>query len=188
MSLLFAEIGCGTFPVPLCGEYDFPPGSIYFCAENERERLYGEYGAAILLGRDRPDLETIFYHGSAETIPLETRSVDEVFLGNVVGFPPMAEATLNKIFKETGRILKEDGQLVILETITPRIHPPDELDELLAGSGLLLGDVVVKGQNIWEDSVRPYDRQASLGSSAYRSYLAVVNPSGGRGGNRTLNP
>lgn len=58
------------------------------------------------------------------------------------------------ILKEAKRILKPDGKLTILETLTP---PPDDiLKVLLENAGISVEEQVGYGEDGWEPAVTPY--------------------------------
>jgi SAM-dependent methyltransferase len=118
-SQLFVEIGPGAFPVPSVGKLDF--------VEEETRYIGVEKDAKnIALPRDMVrrkvgEMGDIILGDASEKLPLGDETADIVYLANVAGNPKTHSGELEKIFGESKRILKPDGELIIVENITPPI-------------------------------------------------------------------
>ncbi|MCL5666576.1 MAG: class I SAM-dependent methyltransferase [Patescibacteria group bacterium] len=171
---IFVEIGpYASLSVPMAGSKKFEEGSFYIAVEKDHK----------IAKRTERDfkLEALQnFHvipGDAGKMPfLGNHTVDEVFLGNVVGDPGVHNHI--KIFEEIKRILKPGGKLVIKETTTPDTVNLHTIEYILKNEGFTIIKASRPTDGSWESDVNPYDilsakNKSNLISDDYRkeSYI-----------------
>lgn len=74
--------------------------------------------------------------GDGQRLPVQDGEVDEVFMGNVLGFVgPMSEEA-RQLIREAIRVLKSEGRITILETLTPANLK--RIEEIFKSKGFVL--------------------------------------------------
>lgn len=137
------EVGCGSTPAPFIKpenlkEYQDAyivridlggPGSTE-ALEKQRiirsSEIQGSVGGAQIL--DKEILSKIpewkgkidYLQTDAASLPFKENSFDEIYMTNVIGYPNKNVDEIKKMFKESSRVLKKNGELVIVETYTPQ--------------------------------------------------------------------
>lgn len=132
---IFVEIGPGSLAIPVNkkGRF-FEDNEIYIGIDKDMQglidsKLLSHYLKKKLEKLGKYKNKNIFFlNGLAEKLPFENNFVDEIFLGNIVGCPKISLKALERILKETERVLKENGILIIKENISP--FEFDELNKL----------------------------------------------------------
>lgn len=199
-SRVFVEIGCSFSPVVLRGNTEFPEPSQYIGIDIRERDLRDAHS---LVSKEHPDVNMELIHWTAEALPLVSDSVDEVFLGNVLGDPSIDRkrltrlrqqrsaawieseigrspepisvndcVTLPRILKQAHRVLRDDGQLSILETLTPLSL--NVLIDLLRLSGFALRHFVTCNNPSWHEVVDPYDIKPNDGMPYSPAYIAFA--------------
>lgn len=115
---IIIEVGTGAEPFPTTGNKTINDGEYYVGVESN-ERLCMRAKTAIDRIKKPQIGETDIVWADARKLPLVNESVSEVIFCNVFG-DLRIYTELDKMVKESLRVLKEDGMLVVVETLTPR--------------------------------------------------------------------
>lgn len=122
-SRVFVDLGSGVWPSAFSGNREFKDSDYYVGVDISRKKIEDALSLEDI-ARNRENVSRVnknilFIEGDAASLPFGEKSVDEVFLGNVLG--ETAIRYIDDFLPEVYRILKLDGSLVILETITPSV-------------------------------------------------------------------
>ncbi len=120
---IFVEIGPGSLAIPT--NKLFKEHEIYIGIDTDYQALKISKDLSDFFAKRKKEIGKIneknifFLRGSAEKLPFEDNFVDEIFIGNVIGYSRISLKVKDKILKEIERVLKENGLLIIKETLTP---------------------------------------------------------------------
>ena len=118
---VFIDLGSGLFTAAFSGNRALQDNDYYIGVDNNRKKIQAALTthdiAANKKNFDNIGKNVFFVQGNGGELPFADSSADEVFLGNVLG--DRAIHSVDAFLTEARRILKTDGKLVILETITP---------------------------------------------------------------------
>ena len=107
---IFVEIGNGFSSVARVGGLEFKDNNYYVGVDlGQKDHSKGVSSKNVF-----------FVEAKGQNLPFENSSVDEIFLGNVLGDPDIHTDVLGSILSQAKRALKKGGVLIILETYTPR--------------------------------------------------------------------
>jgi SAM-dependent methyltransferase len=128
---VFVDIGSGVFPVAFVGKKEFKDNDYYVGVDRDKKKMkigfpildQGEYvGGGFLKNPEnlsRVGKNVFFINETVHSIPFPDSSVDEVFLGNVLG--EFAIHYVDDFLLQAQRILKPGGTLIVLEIVTPSV-------------------------------------------------------------------
>jgi hypothetical protein len=124
---IILEIGTGERPViggDRRGKYDMmmkKGDHIFIALDRIRNKLKKSKESILKKYSDDIAKNTLFVNARGQDVPLKNETVSEVVLHNILGDPIINDkfGTQYKIIKEISRVLQEDGEVVILEDITP---------------------------------------------------------------------
>ena len=105
-----------------------------------------------------------FVEADGRNLPIADGSVDEVYIGNLFGEPARNQNAKLEIFLELKMIISENGQVVVVETLTPKATPfsLDELPALLDQNGFEIVDLVTQDdEEKWKKEIAQYNIHAS---------------------------
>lgn len=146
-------------PMIFLGDKEFSENDIYIGLDIDKENIKAAKSAAksIIESGNRPAVKNyMFMAADMRRLPLSDGSVDELFLGNVLGDSSIWTGNKNKLFKEIKRVLKYDGSVIIKETYTP--FELEELDKLLKTYNFQIIRSVIPGDKEWDEEVQKYNR------------------------------
>ncbi len=130
---VFADLGSGIFPVAFVGSRQFQGNDFYVGVEADEKKI--RQGLALTGNilknkgnRERVGENIFFVKRRFGNLPFPDASVDEVFLGNILG--ESAIHFVDEVLEQSSRILKSGGTLIILEIITPSVAENRGLNRL----------------------------------------------------------
>ena len=103
----------------------------------------------------RPEEKLSFMSADGHHIPLRNASVDEVYLCDVLG-SQLVNQSANQIMKEVARVIKNSGQVVIRENVTPQWSNVKSLPGDLASFGLEVRECKKYGSSSFDELVNIY--------------------------------
>ncbi len=122
-------------PAPFFGKRKLGENETYIDIDIDRSSVASAKGLAERLPKHMGKGRNYFINADAENLPLMDGSVDEIFMGNVLGDEMHIEWSARKKFiTEASRALSKGGRLIILEGYTPLDYV--RLQDLLEGTGL----------------------------------------------------
>ncbi len=150
---VFVDFGAGRHPVAGADWEKFRDNYTYVAIDYDPEEL--KFGKNDLLEKIGYIPENVlFVQSNGKNIPLQSNSVDEIYFGNVFGEPFRKEFKKKKepeliserktiidirnFVSEAGRILKDNGLIVILETYTPTDSSENDLKKTLESAGFVI--------------------------------------------------
>ena len=162
---VFVEVGTNIIPVPFIGGKSFEHDTyIGVDVKEENARKARENSDH----RFASETKNIFFlNADAKKLPLADDSVDELYMGNLIGDPGVTQKEKEIFFKEASRVLKNEGRLVVKETNTPYPVVPDpseqvfinqSLEELIKKSDFVVEKFVNSADPEWPSVAAPYDR------------------------------
>lgn len=166
---VFVEMGTGRIPVPFLGSKQFKDNERYIGVELDKESLKEarERVERVAVDEERID----FVEANGERLPLRSSSVDEFFLGNVLGDPRVAGGSKEKFIEEAERVLKKGGRLIIKENNTPL--EISELRKLLKDRKLELEKFLTPKDKNWSEEIQKYHKVASGADPWWPIYVAI---------------
>ncbi len=105
-----------------------------------------------------------FVEADGRDLPIADGSIDEVYVGNLFGEPSRDQSLKLELLPELKRILSENGQVVVAETLTPKAatFSLDELPALLDKQGFEIIDLVTQDdEEKWKKEIAQYNIHAS---------------------------
>ncbi|MBI3627464.1 MAG: class I SAM-dependent methyltransferase [Candidatus Sungbacteria bacterium] len=153
---VFIDLGTNSLPVTAMGSREFSEDETYIGVDKSRK--YARQNQE-LAKDDFPENENIhFLQADAKKLPVRNESVDEVFLGNLLGSSNISEEEKNKFLQEAKRILKTGGKVIVKETNTPAL--PQDFVDMARRNGFILEKAVSANSPEWPEAVRPYEAVA----------------------------
>ena len=118
------EIGCGSMAAPWLQDNNLAQyaNAHIILTDIKHKAVKGESGDAEKRVRDLGDKFTGKVDGlvsDAKRLPFESDTMNEVYIANVFGEPGVAEK--QKIMEEGSRVLAENGELIVVEWVTPDV-------------------------------------------------------------------
>lgn len=168
---VFVEIGTNRNPVPVIGEKKFEEGDVYIGVDVSEERVRDAKGMAILekseTGKEDRKKNLFFISADAKALPLQEKSVDELYFGNFFGDPAIvpdyfweptdkARKTVERFLDEASRVLGDKGKIIIKENNTPANLR--FLQGILRSKGFAVKKFVKVEDKNWREEIAPYDK------------------------------
>ncbi len=158
---VFVEVGTNKAPVPFAGRKEFGSNDVYIGIDLAEESVRGarEYvkDAAAAAERDESGKNNLFFlSADAKSLPLREKSVDELYFGNVFGYPAIEPPELLNFLSEARRVLKSSGKIIIKENNTPA--DLEFLRKMLKQKGFAVKKLVRAGDKNWEEEISLYDK------------------------------
>ncbi len=153
---VFLEIGARNMPAPFFGKRKIGKNETYIDVDIDKESLASAKNLLDRHSKATGEGHHYFIRADAKNLPLADGSVDEIFMGNVLGDEMHIEWSARKKFiAEAGRALAKGGYLVILEAYTPLDYV--RLHELLEGTDFYV-------EKAWERNrdTEDFERQRRL--------------------------
>lgn len=119
---VFVDLGSGVFPAAFVGNREFKDKDYYIGVEANKKNIETGIGGIVLNPDNLSRMnENVFFlnESVARRLPIPDESVDEVFLGNILG--EYAINFIEPFLLQSYRVLKPGGDLIILEVITPDV-------------------------------------------------------------------
>ena len=126
---------------------------------DRQERVHGDYDVFArnveAAKRFQPDANVNFMKADGRNLPLADTSADEVFMANVICDPRVGIQTIDEILRESARVLKAGGRLVLAQYSTPEEAPYDHVLKELQRLGL--GTLVISPESpLWQELRNSY--------------------------------
>lgn len=163
---VFLEVGTYQTPVTVFGDKKFGKDDLYIGLDiDEHEVRSAKRNSE---WRDEDDgrqtgEHKLFMNADMRRMPIADKSVEELFLGNVLGDPSISDKQKERLLSEAARILKDKRTLVIKETNTPASR--DKVKQLLADYGFSVERMINPEDNEWKKEIALYNK-----SQATRPY------------------
>ena len=150
---VFVEVGTNSIPVPFIGNKNFE-NEIYIGIDLEHENSIDAKKVTKIIGEKHAD-NVHFINADAESLPISSDSVDELYFGNVFGDPQIKSKILEKFLEEATRVLRVGGKVSIKETNTPA--KIEKVVDMLERHGFEMERRLTPSSQDWQDGVRDYD-------------------------------
>ncbi len=150
---IYLDLGNFVFPFPETGLKEIPADEMYVGVDLKQALPNSMY----------PN-NFHFVEADGRNLPLADGSIDEVYVGNLFGEPSRGQKSKLEILPELNRILSENGQVVVAETLTPKATPfsLEELPGILDKEGFEIVDLVTQDdEEKWKKEISQYNIHAS---------------------------
>jgi len=166
---IFVDLGSGSYPAVFDGNRKLEEDDYYVGVEQKRteiDRALSTDTAKNSANLDKLGGNVFFleHNMNLSKLPFADSSVNEVVMGNILGNDNIILHTFKIFLNEANRILKEDGVLVVFDTVTPGqaryLSNPYGSDnamlELLEKSGFEVVKEVKYGDSDFETELSKY--------------------------------
>ncbi|MHB8871377.1 MAG: class I SAM-dependent methyltransferase [Candidatus Doudnabacteria bacterium] len=150
---IYLDLGHFVFPFPETGLKEIPADEMYVGVDIRQHLNNSRY----------PD-NFHFVEADGKDLPIADGSIDEVYVGNLFGEPSQGQKSKLEILPELKRILSDNGEVVLAETLTPKATPfsLDELPSILDKYGFEVVDLVTQDdEEKWKREISQYNIHAS---------------------------
>ncbi len=152
---IYLEIGPGLDPSALRGTNTYAGNKFYVGLDlaSDESRQYTPdrtYGEEVKLQTpalqeeaklQRPDENIFFVEGKGQALPLRDQSVQEIYAANVLTAPQDDDNRI-KLLHEMGRVLKDDGELIIKVDWDTEAWDKNHVVDMLITSGFELDKII----------------------------------------------
>ncbi len=150
---IYLDLGNFVFPFPETGLKEIPADEMYVGVDINQHLNNVQY----------PN-NFHFVEADGRSLPIADGSIDEVYVGNLFGEPSRNQSLKLELFPELKRILSDNGQIVVAETLTPKAATfnLDELPGILDKQGFEIVDLVTQDdEEKWKKEIAQYNIHAS---------------------------
>ena len=161
---IFLECGTNSTPVTWIGSREFPDDELYIGIDIDPQKA--REAEEVTMNR-QPNMH--FFPADAAHLPFKDGSVDELLLGNFLGYNAIPLSVRKEGVREASRALAEGGKLIIKEIYSPA----DEryVQNLLQENNFEIERIIDSHASDWEGEIRKYDWVEANRKIADFSYL-----------------
>jgi len=175
---IVVEIGPGGSPFFVSGGRKLTPNEFYLAVdwlkdEAETTKVFADFDAETAqMGNSNQRLAVI---GDAKELPISTSSVDEIIMNNVLTDPKTRD--FKRILLEAERILKDEGKIILNETLTPEaglfkdFHTTIEFNRYLRENDL---NLEVETLNYKKEELAKYVAEEQIGRQPLQFILRKI--------------